>query len=138
MTVKGLSRNEVLPRAEALLAKIGLLEKRDAYPARLSGGQKQRVAIARALAMEPQLMLFDEPTSALDPELTGEVLRTMQQLASENMTMLVVTHEMGFAREVADRVVFMDGGAIIENKPAREFFRNPEHPRTQAFLQHML
>ena len=83
-------------------------------------------------------MLFDEPTSALDPELTGEVLRTMQQLASENMTMLVVTHEMGFAREVADRVVFMDGGAIIENKPAREFFRNPEHPRTQAFLQHML
>ena len=138
MTVKGLSRNEVLPRAEALLAKIGLLEKRDAYPARLSGGQKQRVAIARALAMEPQLMLFDEPTSALDPELTGEVLRTMQQLASENMTMLVVTHEMGFAREVADRVVFMDGGAIIVNKPAREFFRNPEHPRTQAFLQHML
>ena len=138
MTVKGLSRNEVLPRAEALLAKIGLLEKRDAYPARLSGGQKQRVAIARALAMEPQLMLFDEPTSALDPELTGEVLRTMQQLASENMTMLVVTHEMGFAREVADRVVFMDGGDIIEIKPAREFFRNPEHPRTQAFLQHML
>ena len=138
MTVKGLSRDTVVPRAEALLTKIGLLDKRDAYPARLSGGQKQRVAIARALAMEPQLMLFDEPTSALDPELTGEVLRTMQQLASENMTMLVVTHEMGFPREVADRVVFMDGGAIIENKPAREFFRNPEHPRTQAFLQHML
>ena len=138
MTVKGLSRNEVLPRAEALLAKIGLLEKRDAYPARLSGGQKQRVAIARALAMEPQLMLFDEPTSALDPELTGEVLRTMQQLASENMTMLVVTHEMGFAREVAHTVAFMDQGELIDARPAPEFFASPGHARIRAFLDHML
>lgn len=137
--VLGVSKEEARQRAENYLTKVGLTAAEyDKYPSQLSGGQQQRVAIARALAMEPQLMLFDEPTSALDPELTGEVLRTMQQLASENMTMLVVTHEMGFAREVADRVVFMDGGAIIENKPAREFFRNPEHPRTQAFLQHML
>ena len=138
LTVKGLQRNEILPKAEALLRKVGLLDKRDAYPSRLSGGQKQRVAIARALAMEPDIMLFDEPTSALDPELTGEVLRTMHQLADEHMTMLVVTHEMGFAREVASRVVFMDGGELIESRPAAEFFANPQHPRTRAFLDSML
>ena len=138
LTVKGMKRNEILPKAEELLRKVGLLDKRDAYPSRLSGGQKQRVAIARALAMEPDIMLFDEPTSALDPELTGEVLRTMRQLAEERMTMLVVTHEMGFAREVASRVVFMDGGELIESRPAAEFFANPEHPRTRAFLDSML
>ena len=138
LTVKGMKRNEILPKAEELLRKVGLLDKRDAYPSRLSGGQKQRVAIARALAMEPDIMLFDEPTSALDPELTGEVLRTMRQLADERMTMLVVTHEMGFAREVASRVVFMDGGELIESRPAAEFFAHPEHPRTRAFLESML
>lgn len=138
MLVKKMSRAEIVPKAEALLKKVGLLEKRDAYPNRLSGGQKQRVAIARALAMDPDIMLFDEPTSALDPELTGEVLRTMRELASEHMTMVVVTHEMGFAREVAHRVVFMDGGELIEQAPAAEFFAQPRHPRTQAFLQNML
>ena len=138
MTVKGLRREEIVPKAEALLRKVGLFEKRDAYPSRLSGGQKQRVAIARALAMEPDIMLFDEPTSALDPELTGEVLRTMRELAEEHMTMLVVTHEMGFAREVASRVVFMDGGEILESRPSRELFAAPEHPRTRAFLENML
>lgn len=121
-----------------LVAKVGLSNKADSYPARLSGGQKQRVAIARALAMEPDLMLFDEPTSALDPELTGEVLRTMRQLADEHMTMLVVTHEMGFAREVASKVVFMDQGELIEAQPARDFFAHPQHARTRAFLEHML
>ena len=124
--------------AMELLKTVGLAEKADAMPKSLSGGQKQRVAIARALAMEPDIMLFDEPTSALDPELTGEVLRTMRQLADEHMTMLVVTHEMGFAREVASRVVFMDGGELIESRPAAEFFANPEHPRTRAFLDSML
>ena len=138
MTVKGLRRDEIVPKAEVLLRKVGLFEKRDAYPSRLSGGQKQRVAIARALAMEPDIMLFDEPTSALDPELTGEVLRTMRELADEHMTMLVVTHEMGFAREVASRVVFMDGGEILESRPSRELFAAPEHPRTRAFLENML
>ena len=138
MIVKGMSRDQIMPKAQELLRKVGLLEKADAYPARLSGGQKQRVAIARALAMEPDIMLFDEPTSALDPELTGEVLRTMRELAEEHMTMLVVTHEMGFAREVASRVVFMDGGELIESRPAAEFFANPEHPRTRAFLDSML
>ncbi len=138
MTVKGMRRNEIVPKAEALLKKVGLLEKRDAYPSRLSGGQKQRVAIARALAMEPDIMLFDEPTSALDPELTGEVLRTMRELADEHMTMVVVTHEMGFAREVASRVIFMDEGNIVESRPAREMFASPEHPRTRAFLENML
>ena len=138
MTVQGMKRDAIIPKAEELLRKVGLLEKREAYPSRLSGGQKQRVAIARALAMEPDIMLFDEPTSALDPELTGEVLRTMRQLAEERMTMLVVTHEMGFAREVASRVVFMDGGELIESRPAAEFFANPEHPRTRAFLDSML
>ena len=138
ITVKGLRREEIVPKAEALLAKVGLLEKRASYPSRLSGGQKQRVAIARALAMEPDIMLFDEPTSALDPELTGEVLRTIRELADEHMTMLVVTHEMAFAREVASRVVFMDGGEILESRPARELFASPQHPRTRAFLENML
>ena len=138
MTVKGLRRDEIVPKAELLLRKVGLFEKRDAYPSRLSGGQKQRVAIARALAMEPDIMLFDEPTSALDPELTGEVLRTMRELADEHMTMVVVTHEMAFAREVASRVIFMDGGLIVEARPARELFAAPAHPRTQAFLENML
>ncbi|NMG76121.1 amino acid ABC transporter ATP-binding protein [Aromatoleum diolicum] len=138
ITVKGMRREAIIPKAEELLRKVGLLEKRDSYPSRLSGGQKQRVAIARALAMEPDIMLFDEPTSALDPELTGEVLRTMRQLADEHMTMLVVTHEMAFAREVASRVVFMDHGEIIEARPAAEFFATPEHPRTRAFLENVL
>ena len=138
ITVKGLARDAILPRAQELLRKVGLLDKRDAYPSRLSGGQKQRVAIARALAMEPDIMLFDEPTSALDPELTGEVLRTIRELAEEHMTMLVVTHEMAFAREVACRVVFMDGGEILESRPSRELFASPEHPRTRAFLENML
>ena len=138
MVVKGLSAAEATPKAQVLLAKVGLSDKADSYPARLSGGQKQRVAIARALAMEPDIMLFDEPTSALDPELTGEVLRTMRQLADERMTMLVVTHEMGFAREVASSVVFMDQGELIEAQPAREFFAHPQHERTRAFLEHML
>jgi ABC-type glutathione transport system ATPase component len=120
MTVRKRARAEV-PLAEALLAQVGLADKRDAWPARLSGGQKQRVAIARALAMQPDILLFDEPTSALDPELTAEVLRTMRQLAEQRMTMLVVTHEMAFAREVAHRVVFMDQGRIVEDRPAADF-----------------
>ena len=136
--VKKMKREAIVPKAEALLKKVGLLEKRDAYPNRLSGGQKQRVAIARALAMDPDIMLFDEPTSALDPELTGEVLRTMRELADEHMTMLVVTHEMGFAREVANRVIFMDGGNIVEQAESTAFFANPQHERTKAFLQNML
>ncbi|MBS3020277.1 Arginine transport ATP-binding protein ArtM [Comamonas sp. PE63] len=136
--VKGMKREDIIPKAEALLAKVGLAAKRDAYPNHLSGGQKQRVAIARALAMEPDILLFDEPTSALDPELTGEVLRTMRELAEEHMTMLVVTHEMGFAREVANRVIFMDGGYIVEQGPSEAFFAAPQHERTKAFLQNML
>ena len=129
-----------LPRAEAeviaaeLLRKVGLLHKRDAYPERLSGGQQQRVAIARALAMRPKLMLFDEATSALDPELIGEVLNVMRQLAAEGMTMIVVTHEMQFAEDVSDRVIFMDDGQIVEQGTPREIFRSPTHPRTRAFL----
>jgi len=138
MLVKKMKRDEIVPKAEALLAKVGMSAKRDAYPNRLSGGQKQRVAIARALCMDPDIMLFDEPTSALDPELTGEVLRTMRELANEHMTMLVVTHEMGFAREVANRVIFMDGGHIVEQGPSAEFFANPQHERTKAFLHNML
>ncbi|MFA7669089.1 MAG: amino acid ABC transporter ATP-binding protein [Burkholderiaceae bacterium] len=138
MTVKRQSRGTAIPKAEALLAKVGLQAKRDNYPGRLSGGQKQRVAIARALAMEPDIMLFDEPTSALDPELTVEVLRTMRQLAEEHMTMLVVTHEMGFAREVAHRVIFMDEGRIVETAESSEFFLNPRQERTRAFLGQML
>lgn len=138
ITVKGVSRDQAIATAESLLRKVGLLNKRDNYPTRLSGGQKQRVAIARALAMEPDIMLFDEPTSALDPELTGEVLRTMKQLADERMTMLVVTHEMGFAREAANRVVFMDQGRIVEDSPSAAFFRAPTHERARAFLGQML
>lgn len=138
LTVKTARLDDIVPKAEALLRKVGLFDKRDSYPSRLSGGQKQRVAIARALAMEPDIMLFDEPTSALDPELTGEVLNTMRALAEEHMTMIVVTHEMAFAREVAGRVVFMDGGTIVEARPARELFAAPAHPRTRAFLEKML
>ena len=138
MVVQGLARDAAIARAEALLAKVGLAPKRDNYPARLSGGQKQRVAIARALCMQPDIMLFDEPTSALDPELTGEVLRTMRELAEERMTMLVVTHEMGFAREVAHTVAFMDQGELLETRPAAEFFAGPGHERSRAFLNHML
>lgn len=128
----------IIPEAEALLRKVGLAEKRDNYPSRLSGGQKQRVAIARALAMKPDIMLFDEPTSALDPELTGEVLKAMRQLAEEHMTMLVVTHEMAFAREVANRVIFMDNGEIVEEATPEVIFTSPAHPRTRAFLERML
>ncbi len=138
MVVQGVPRDAAIARAEALLAKVGLAEKRHNYPARLSGGQKQRVAIARALAMEPEIMLFDEPTSALDPELTGEVLRTMRALADEHMTMLVVTHEMGFAREVAHTAVFMDQGRIVESGPAASLFADPQQPRTRSFLRSML
>ena len=138
ITVKRLPRKVAVAKAETLLEKVGLLAKRDNYPGRLSGGQKQRVAIARALAMEPDIMLFDEPTSALDPELTVEVLRTMRQLAEEHMTMLVVTHEMGFAREVAHRVVFMDDGRVVESADSAEFFRAPRQERTRAFLGQML
>lgn len=138
ITVKRMPKSEAIAKADALLEKVGLIAKRDNYPGRLSGGQKQRVAIARALAMEPAIMLFDEPTSALDPELTVEVLRTMRQLAEEHMTMLVVTHEMGFAREVAHRVIFMDNGRIVETAESAEFFRAPKHERTRAFLGQML
>lgn len=137
ITVKGMTREAILPKAESLLKKVGLLNKADSYPARLSGGQKQRVAIARALAMEPDIMLFDEPTSALDPELTVEVLRTMRQLAEEHMTMLVVTHEMSFARDVSTQVVFMDEGRIVEARPPQDLFNSPEHPRLRAFLDHL-
>jgi glutamine transport system ATP-binding protein len=122
----------------ALLKKVGLLEKADVYPNSLSGGQKQRVAIARALAMKPSIMLFDEPTSALDPEMVGEVLEVMKQLAKEGMTMVVVTHEMGFAKEVGDRVIFMDGGFIVEENIPEELFDNPQHERTKAFLSKVL
>ncbi|MDR2710831.1 MAG: amino acid ABC transporter ATP-binding protein [Burkholderiales bacterium] len=138
IVVKKMKREVILPKAEALLRKVGLLEKRDSYPSRLSGGQKQRVAIARALAMEPDILLFDEPTSALDPELTGEVLRTIRQLAEERMTMLVVTHEMAFAREVSTQTIFMDEGEIVEARAPAELFAHPEHQRTRAFLEHML
>jgi polar amino acid transport system ATP-binding protein len=132
--VKGQPKAEAEARARALLQKVGLEQKADDYPARLSGGQQQRVAIARALAMDPKLMLFDEATSALDPELVGEVLRVMRQLAEEGMTMVVVTHEMGFAREVADRMIFMDGGVIVEDAPPAQMFAAPQQERTRAFL----
>jgi polar amino acid transport system ATP-binding protein len=125
-------------KADALLQKVGISEKAHAYPDQLSGGQQQRVAIARALAMDPKVMLFDEPTSALDPEMIGEVLDVMKTLAREGMTMVVVTHEMGFAREVADRVVFMDAGAIVETGPPEHFFSNPAHGRTKLFLSQIL
>lgn len=132
--VKGMKKQEAVVLAEELLDKVGLLDKKDFYPAMLSGGQKQRVAIARALAMRPKLMLFDEPTSALDPELVGDVLNVMNQLAKEGMTMLVVTHEMGFAKEVADRIIFMDEGKIVEEGNPGSFFLNPENPRVKDFL----
>ena len=132
--VKGMKKEEVLPIAENLLDKVGLLNKKNMYPGSLSGGQKQRVAIARALAMNPEIMLFDEPTSALDPELTGEVLKTIQQLADENMTMVIVTHEMAFARDVADQVIFMDGGVIVEQGEPRMVMDHPKEERTRQFL----
>lgn len=136
--VKGIRRDEAVARGRDLLAQVGLAAKADAYPAQLSGGQQQRVAIARALAMDPKLMLFDEPTSALDPELVGEVLGVMRTLAGEGMTMIVVTHEMGFAREVADQLVFMDGGLVVERGAPREVLANPQQERTQAFLSKLL
>jgi len=138
MQVKGVKKAAALERARDLLDQVGLGEKAEAYPAQLSGGQQQRVAIARALAMDPKLMLFDEPTSALDPELVGEVLGVMKKLASEGMTMVVVTHEMGFAREVADQLVFMDGGVIVESGAPREVLSNPQHDRTKAFLSKVM
>jgi len=133
--VKGMKKEEVLPIAENLLDKVGLLNKKNMYPGSLSGGQKQRVAIARALAMNPEIMLFDEPTSALDPELTGEVLKTIQQLADENMTMVIVTHEMAFARDVANHVIFMDDGYIVEEGTPEEVFGQTQNERTKQFLQ---
>ncbi|MBE7418388.1 MAG: amino acid ABC transporter ATP-binding protein [Ideonella sp.] len=136
--VRGMARSEAEAAARRLLDKVGLGHKTDAYPSTLSGGQKQRVAIARALAMQPQVMLFDEPTSALDPELVGEVLQVMQDLARDGMTMMVVTHEMGFAREVADVVAVMDHGVVLESGPPAQIFERPEHPRTREFLQAVL
>jgi polar amino acid transport system ATP-binding protein len=136
--VKGVARGQARSHARELLDRVGLADKLDAYPAQLSGGQQQRVAIARALAMDPKLMLFDEPTSALDPELVGEVLEVMQQLARDGMTMIVVTHEIGFAREVADTVVFMDGGVVVESGKPAEVLSSPRHERTRAFLSKVL
>lgn len=136
--VKGMKDEDILPIAEQLLKKVGLWEKRDMYPSRLSGGQQQRVAIARALAMNPEIMLFDEPTSALDPELTGEVLKTIKQLADDHMTMIIVTHEMNFAREVSDRIIFMADGVIQEAGTPEQIFNNPQNARTKAFLDNML
>lgn len=138
LQVKGEPKAKVRQRALELLDRVGLADRADYYPAHLSGGQQQRVAIARALAMEPKLMLFDEPTSALDPELVGEVLDVMKELAKSGMTMIVVTHEMGFAREVADSLVFMDGGVVVESGDPREVLANPQHQRTQAFLSKVL
>jgi arginine/lysine/histidine transport system ATP-binding protein len=138
MKVKGLSRDEAQTKARDLLAKVGLTEKEAAFPANLSGGQKQRVAIARALAMEPKLMLFDEPTSALDPEMVKEVLNVMKDLAQSGMTMAVVTHEMGFAREVADRIMFLDEGTLLEEGAPSEFFSNPKTSRARDFLEKIL
>lgn len=135
MTVRGLPRKDAVQVGERLLARVGLSDKRDEYPSRLSGGQKQRVAIARALAMEPDVILFDEPTSALDPELREEVLQTMRGLARDGMTMVVVTHEVRFARDVADRVVFLEAGRVTEEAPASRFFQEARNPRIRAFLQ---
>lgn len=136
--LRGLSKEQARENALSLLRRIGLEHKADSYPAQLSGGQKQRIAIVRALAMQPSVMLFDEPTSALDPEMVGEVLDVMKELAKEGMTMVVVTHEMGFAREVGDRVLFMDGGLILEDAPPSQLFSNPQHPRTRDFLRKVL
>ena len=132
------TKEEATEKAMSLLRRIGLEEKAYVYPSTLSGGQKQRIAIVRALAMNPQVMLFDEPTSALDPEMVGEVLDLIKELANEGMTMVIVTHEMGFAREVADRVLFMDGGVIAEDAPPAEFFSNPQNPRAKEFLSKVL
>ena len=136
--VKKEDRKTAVARGEELLSWVGMIEKKDFYPDQLSGGQKQRVAIARSLAMEPKIMLFDEPTSALDPELIGEVLNVMKRLAEEGMTMLVVTHEMGFAREVADRILFLGDGGIIEDNPPQKIMENPDHEETRLFLDHIL
>lgn len=136
--VKGEPKKEAIERARSLLDRVGLSAKESVYPAHLSGGQQQRVAIARALAMQPKAILFDEPTSALDPELVGEVLAVMRRLADEQMTMIVVTHEMGFARDVADRVLFLDGGTIVEQGTAKDVLGNPQHPRTQDFLKRVI
>ncbi|GAC42555.1 amino acid ABC transporter ATP-binding protein [Paenibacillus popilliae] len=138
MKVKGKSKATAEAIAMELLKKVGLADKASAYPNQLSGGQKQRIAIARALAMEPHVMLFDEPTSALDPEMVGEVLEVMKSLARDGMTMVIVTHEMGFAREVGDRIVFMDGGQLVEQGPPQQLFSAPQHPRTQEFLRQVL
>jgi polar amino acid transport system ATP-binding protein len=138
LVVKGLAKTEAEGKARALLAKVGLAERADYYPSQLSGGQQQRVAIARALAMEPEVMLFDEPTSALDPQLRDEVLNVMRALAEEGTTMLVVTHEMGFAREMADRVIFFDRGSIIEQGSPDEMFTQPKQERTREFLRKIL
>ncbi|WP_026573121.1 amino acid ABC transporter ATP-binding protein [Bacillus sp. UNC438CL73TsuS30] len=138
MKVRNVSAEKAKAKGLELLKKVGLAEKANAYPDSLSGGQKQRVAIARALAMEPKIMLFDEPTSALDPEMVGEVLEVMKQLAKEGMTMVVVTHEMGFAKEVGDRVIFMDGGLIVEENVPSELFDNPQEERTKSFLSKVL
>ena len=136
--LKLMSKEEADKKADDLLKRVGLLDKADAYPTMLSGGQKQRIAIARALAMNPEVMLFDEPTSALDPEMVGEVLEIMKQLAEDGMTMVVVTHEMGFAREVASRVLFMAEGQILEQNPPKEFFENPKNPRLREFLSKVI
>ncbi len=138
LTVLGQSRKDAIPYAEELLEWVGLNDKRDEYPSRLSGGQQQRVAIARSLAMKPKVMLFDEPTSALDPELVGEVVDVMERLANEGMTIIAVTHEMHFARDVADRVVIMDGGNWVEEGSPEEIFTNPKHSRSRQFLAHIL
>ena len=138
LKVKKASREEAKKKAEELLARVGLADKAGNYPSQLSGGQQQRVAIARALAMEPKVMLFDEPTSALDPEMVGEVLDVMRSLAKEGMTMAIVTHEMGFAREVADRVLFIDGGGILEQGTPAEIFEHPQQERTRSFLSKVL
>jgi polar amino acid transport system ATP-binding protein len=138
LVVRGRNKQEATEIARGLLRKVGILEKENVYPSQLSGGQQQRVAIARALAMHPKIMMFDEATSALDPEMIGEVLDVMKTLAREGMTMVVVTHEMGFAREVSDRVVFMDGGEIVEEGTAEHFFTNPTHERTKLFLSQIL
>lgn len=138
LLVRKMSRDQAVTLGESLLTKVGLAEKRDVYPNRLSGGQKQRVAIARALAMQPRALLFDEPTSALDPELVGEVLKVMRDLAYEGSTMVVVTHEMQFARDVSDRVVFISDGVIVEQGDPQELFKNPKHERTRSFLERVL
>ncbi|WP_322619133.1 amino acid ABC transporter ATP-binding protein [Paenibacillus glucanolyticus] len=136
--VRGVSAKEAEATADELLKSVGLQDKKDAYPSQLSGGQKQRIAIARALAMQPHVMLFDEPTSALDPEMVGEVLEVMKKLALGGMTMIIVTHEMGFAREVGDRILFMDGGKIVEEGTPDQLFGSPKHPRTKEFLSKVL